>query len=281
MKLPSSNVGLVEWRMANGSLCHLCPLNHMRPVGCDGPLDAEVVLIGEAPGAGETAYNMGREKYGRPFVGKSGWSLKVRLLAPAGLTEIETDSQGHERVKALRAFIMNVVMCQPPKNKIGSPAGRKARLCCSRSASMLIRHLLQEKPDRVLVPLGATALELLTGRDTIDQHRGRPMQYESYMPAMPTEAETLKAVLRGVKPWTLPGVKDAKAAEETWGQFEKELKRVLQLNRRSWRASQKPTKPKKLSYRAWLALCPEEVAVAMRVLDALHRCVRRNVAQSS
>jgi len=78
--------------------CLLCPLAETRTnaVPGEGPLNAEVLLIGEAPG-------MNEDKQGRPFVGKSGQFLE-ELLASAGLTRQQV-------------YICNVLKCRPPANR--------------------------------------------------------------------------------------------------------------------------------------------------------------------
>ena len=67
----------------------------------EGDADADVVFVGEAPGAAE-------DEQGRPFVGTSGRLLDA-LLAEAGLAR--------EQV-----FITNVVKARPPKNRDPKPA---------------------------------------------------------------------------------------------------------------------------------------------------------------
>lgn len=78
--------------------CTLCALSQTRTnaVPGEGPLDAEVMCIGEAPGVNE-------DKQGKPFVGASGQFLS-ELLAAAGLTR--------ESV-----YICNVLKCRPPSNR--------------------------------------------------------------------------------------------------------------------------------------------------------------------
>ncbi|MGH2607613.1 MAG: uracil-DNA glycosylase family protein, partial [Tepidiformaceae bacterium] len=58
--------------------CQLCPLSETRThaVPGEGPLDAEVMFIGEAPGLNE-------DQQGRPFVGAAG-NFLGELLAAAG-----------------------------------------------------------------------------------------------------------------------------------------------------------------------------------------------------
>ena len=78
--------------------CTLCALAETRThaVPGEGPLDAEVMCIGEAPGLNE-------DKQGRPFVGPAGQFLG-ELLAAAGLAR--------EQV-----YICNVLKCRPPNNR--------------------------------------------------------------------------------------------------------------------------------------------------------------------
>ncbi len=169
----------VDWRLSHGSQCEACPLNGQRKVGTDGPVDADVVLIGEAPGADEEAYREGYQKYGSPFQGRSGWALKAKLLAPAGLVEVERMDDGWIKPKKLKCFIMNTIMCRPPGNKINSPEGKMAVACCSPSARALLTRLEQMNDRRSYVPLGATSISLLTGREgpTVGTFRGRVLPF--------------------------------------------------------------------------------------------------------
>jgi DNA polymerase len=78
--------------------CRRCPLGQLRTqaVPGEGPADAEILFIGEAPGYHE-------DRQGRPFVGPSG-QLLTSLLQSIGLTR--------EQV-----FIANVIKCRPPANR--------------------------------------------------------------------------------------------------------------------------------------------------------------------
>src|SRR3990172_1822079 len=62
-----------------------------------GPLDAQIMIVGEAPGADE-------EIAGIPFVGSSGTEL-TRMLHEAGIVRSE-------------CFLTNVCKYRPPENKI-------------------------------------------------------------------------------------------------------------------------------------------------------------------
>lgn len=84
-------------------LCQRCVLCHTRTnaVPGEGPSDARIVLVGEAPGGSE-------DDDGVPFVGKAGKKLN-EWLATANLTRDEL-------------FITNVLKCQPPENKFPKDA---------------------------------------------------------------------------------------------------------------------------------------------------------------
>jgi uracil-DNA glycosylase family 4 len=78
--------------------CTKCPLHKNRKftVSGEGPIDATMMFVGEAPGRQE-------DKTGRPFVGKAGLLLN-HALAKAGISR-------------LKIFITNVVKCRPPNNR--------------------------------------------------------------------------------------------------------------------------------------------------------------------
>jgi DNA polymerase len=84
------------------SICALCGLSsgRIKSVPGEGPVNAEVMCIGEGPGFYE-------DREGRPFVGAAGKFLS-ELLAQAGLTREEV-------------FITNVVKCRPPNNRDPQP----------------------------------------------------------------------------------------------------------------------------------------------------------------
>src|SRR5215211_9416920 len=83
-------------------VCTRCELHRSRTeaVPGEGPTHAEIMFIGEGPGANE-------DKQGRPFVGASGKFLD-ELLAQAGVTRADV-------------FITNVVKCRPPGNRDPQP----------------------------------------------------------------------------------------------------------------------------------------------------------------
>jgi uracil-DNA glycosylase len=96
----------------------------------EGPADAELVLVGEAPGARE-------DELGRPFVGRAGMLLD-EVLAEAGLYRDDV-------------FITNVVKARPPGNR--DPRAEEV----AHHWPWLERQLAVIGP-RLLVPLGRHAL---------------------------------------------------------------------------------------------------------------------------
>jgi DNA polymerase len=79
-------------------VCTLCQLSQARTraVPGEGPEDATLMFIGEAPGFHE-------DKTGRPFVGAAGRFLE-ELLAGIGMTRDQV-------------YIANVIKCRPPGNR--------------------------------------------------------------------------------------------------------------------------------------------------------------------
>ncbi len=80
------------------TICQRCELAQGRTqtVPGEGPENAEIMFIGEAPGFHE-------DRQGRPFVGAAGKFLE-ELLASIGLTREEV-------------YICNVIKCRPPGNR--------------------------------------------------------------------------------------------------------------------------------------------------------------------
>ena len=80
------------------AVCQRCELSQgrTRTVPGEGPENAEIMFIGEAPGFHE-------DRQGRPFVGAAGKFLE-ELLAGIGLTREDV-------------YICNVIKCRPPGNR--------------------------------------------------------------------------------------------------------------------------------------------------------------------
>jgi len=129
--------------------CTRCELEQTRTkvVFGAGNADADLMFIGEAPGAEE-------DRQGLPFVGRAGGLLN-ELLGEIGLDR--------ESV-----FIANTLMCRPPGNRDPQPV----ELDSCRPYLLEKVRLIEPK---VIVTLGNFATKLITGDQTgITKVRGRP-----------------------------------------------------------------------------------------------------------
>ncbi|MGH6675174.1 MAG: uracil-DNA glycosylase [Xanthobacteraceae bacterium] len=120
-------------------------------VFADGNPEAEIMIVGEAPGADE-------DRIGRPFVGRAG-QLLDKMLAAIGLDR-------------RHVYIANVVPWRPPGNRTPTPLETSACL-------PFIRRQIELVHPKVLVCLGAAATQTLLGtREGIMRIRGRWHEYE-------------------------------------------------------------------------------------------------------
>jgi uracil-DNA glycosylase len=120
------------------SVCERCPqlaATRTHVVFGSGDADADLMFVGEAPGANE-------DKQGVPFVGQAG-KLLDRLLGEIGLTRADV-------------FVVNVLKCRPPQNR--DPLPQEIDNC----QDYLFRQLELIEP-RVVCTLGNFATKLLRG----------------------------------------------------------------------------------------------------------------------
>jgi DNA polymerase len=113
--------------------CTKCPLHQGRTRGVpgEGPLNADLMFIGEAPGRNE-------DLQGRPFVGQAGRLLE-QLLAEIGLTRDDV-------------WIGNVVKCRPPGNR--DPLPEEIAAC----SEYLERQIALLQP-KMIATLGRYSME--------------------------------------------------------------------------------------------------------------------------
>ncbi|WP_049899300.1 uracil-DNA glycosylase family protein [Natrinema sp. J7-1] len=119
--------------------CTRCPAlvdSRSRIVNGVGPEDADLLFVGEGPGANE-------DEHGEPFVGRSG-SVLDDALRPAGLDRSDVR-------------ITNCVRCRPPENR--DPTTDELANC----RGYLERELATVGPD-VIVTLGKVPSEHLLER---------------------------------------------------------------------------------------------------------------------
>jgi uracil-DNA glycosylase len=131
------------------STCTLCPLSEGRinVVFGNGNADADLMFVGEAPGAEE-------DRQGLPFVGRAG-GLLDELLAGIDLSRDDV-------------FTANVLKCRPPGNR--DPQPNEIETC-----RPYLEQQIELIQPRVIGTLGNFATKLLTqGNVGITRVRGTP-----------------------------------------------------------------------------------------------------------
>ena len=156
------------------NLCTACELASTRQtvVISRGNPNADLMLIGEAPGAQE-------DDQGIPFVGRSGRALDQLLL------EVDLDPSRD-------LYICNAIKCRPPNNR----RPKKAELAACRP---WLNLQLEAMNPKVIVLTGATAVEAILGiKGGMTQLRGQwqswngravmPIFHPSYLLRNPSKA---------------------------------------------------------------------------------------------
>ncbi|HET6629941.1 MAG TPA: uracil-DNA glycosylase [Woeseiaceae bacterium] len=146
----TAGAALLDWpelRQAV-SVCTRCRLHGSRTqaVFGVGRLDADWMIVGEAPGAEE-------DRRGEPFVGRAG-QLLDQMLRAVGL--------GRDRV-----FIANILKCRPPGNR--DPAADEAQAC----RGWLDRQIALVAPRLILAVGRIAAQQLLQTQAPLGRLRGQ------------------------------------------------------------------------------------------------------------
>ena len=131
-----------------------CPLKFTatKLVFADGNPEADVMLVGEAPGSDE-------DRDGRPFVGVSG-QLLDRMMAAIGLTRSDF-------------YLANTIYWRPPGNR--SPTQTETAACLP-----FIQRQIELVKPKILVLLGGAAAKTLLNRpEGISRLRTRRHEYET------------------------------------------------------------------------------------------------------
>lgn len=156
--------------------CKKCALSKTRTntVPGEGKRKAQILFIGEAPGAKE-------DQEGRPFIGRSGKLLR-EMINMVGLKEEEV-------------FIANVVKCRPPENR--DPKKKEVKAC----RSYLDRQIALINP-KIIVTLGRHAMDRELPGNKISEVHGKVFQGDNgrtymplYHPAVALYSPKQKAVL--------------------------------------------------------------------------------------
>ncbi|MBS3812950.1 uracil-DNA glycosylase [Candidatus Bipolaricaulota bacterium] len=151
----------------------MCPLSQSRTnaVPGEGKDDADLMFVGEGPGAQEDAL-------GRPFVGRAGDKL--------------TEILNSVNIDRGNVFITNVVKCRPPENR--NPKSDEQEACLP-----YLEAQIAEINPSIIVTLGNTATKALLDKDRgITKIRGNfynwrgniqvfPMYHPSYLLRNPSK----------------------------------------------------------------------------------------------
>lgn len=136
--------------------CRLCETRKNVVFGV-GNREADIMFIGEGPGADEDAQ-------GEPFVGKAGKLMNMAF-----------DMLG---IKREEVYIANIVKCRPPNNR--NPQDDEAENCLD----YLRNQVILVKP-KIIVLLGSVALKNVLGKEYgITASRGKWLEKKGilYMP---------------------------------------------------------------------------------------------------
>jgi len=155
--------------------CRDCELvrHRTRVVPGEGPADAELLFIGEAPGWNE-------DQQGRPFVGAAGGFLD-QLLASIGL-------------KREQVYIANVIKCRPPQNR--DPLPDEIQSC----RKWLDRQVEIIQP-RIIITLGRYSMARYFPGESISKIHGKPRKennvvyYPMYHPAAALHQGSLRQII--------------------------------------------------------------------------------------
>ena len=133
---------------AEVNVCTRCKLHQgaIKAVPGEGPADAKIMFIGEAPGFNE-------DRQGRPFVGAAGQFLE-ELLALAGLRRRDV-------------FIANVVKHRPPNNR--DPEPDEIAAC-----GIFLERQIAAIDPRVIVTLGRFSMAKWFPGERITRIHGQP-----------------------------------------------------------------------------------------------------------
>jgi uracil-DNA glycosylase family 4 len=156
-------------------ICKKCSLWKFRKntVPGEGPLDAKIIIIGQAPGAEE-------DKTGRPFVGRAGKFLN-QLFKIAS-------------IKRERAFITSPIKCFPPKNR--KPTKKEIKTCFP-----YLRQQIEIINPRKIILLGEVAFLLFFPKEKLNNFRGKIIKkdgkvyFPTYHPAAGLRFPKIRKIL--------------------------------------------------------------------------------------
>lgn len=157
-RVPSPGMNTLRAKIEKCKLCAELARTRNKVVFGAGNLQAELVFVGEAPGADE-------DEQGLPFVGRAG-QLLTKII----------EAMGRKREEV---FICNVLKCRPPNNR--PPAPDEVVHC-----RPYLKQQLEFIKPKVIVALGNHAVRALLGTEQgISSLRGSFQKYEG-IPVMCT-----------------------------------------------------------------------------------------------
>ena len=159
------------------SVCTKCKLHYSRKnaVPGDGPVNADILFIGEGPGFHEN-------EQGLPFVGAAG-KLLDELLNKIGMNRSDV-------------FITNIVKCRPPGNR--DPEPEEIETC-----DPYLERQIQVINPKVIVTLGRYSMARFLPNVKISVIHGQPMKMRSrlivpmYHPAAGLHQRSLMSAIEG------------------------------------------------------------------------------------
>ena len=155
----AEKLAALKSKLERCSLCNILYKNRTNLVFGSGNPNAEIFIIGEAPGNDE-------DLQGLPFVGRSG-----KLL-----TDIIEKGMGISRETV---YIANILKCRPPNNR--NPEKMEIATC-----TPFLNMQLQIIKPKVIITLGNFAAQYISGQNLgITKLRGNFYQYNG-IPVMPT-----------------------------------------------------------------------------------------------
>ncbi len=149
-KMDEKTLDSLREKIGDCKRCKLYKSRHNIVFG-EGSIDAELMLIGEAPGREE-------DLKGRPFVGSAG-ALLDRLITKMGFKREEL-------------YITNIVKCRPPHNR--DPESDEIEAC-----NPFLMEQIEIIEPRVIMTLGRIAAHTLLGVNTsITELRGKVFDFK-------------------------------------------------------------------------------------------------------
>ncbi len=151
LKKKQEELDSIKQQILDDKVCPELAATATQLVFGDGRADADIVLIGEAPGKNE-------DLQGLPFVGAAGKFLN-EMLSSIGL-------------KRQDVYITNIVKYRPPQNRDPYPDEKSAFL-------PYLKQQLEAITPKLVVTLGRHSMEVLLPPELkISQCHGQPKRYE-------------------------------------------------------------------------------------------------------